>query len=549
MVLLWILLVHGAVTWIWLGQDHHDLLSVPDEFKHVQGMADLEVRLQRDGLRGAVAGLFARNSHYPVWAHYPGALTDLLLGGSPRGERLASGVYVMILLVGLYRLGRAAHSPGAGLLAAALASLMPPLYGGWRTIGLDLPAMCLTPWALVLLWRSKQLTRLRQATLFGLACGLAAMMKPQALMFLVGPAAVALWRGLRASGPGRPARLRRRALLGAALTLAALLTVTAPYWAGRLPYIWSQAMVHLTGRGMLHYEGDISLLGGVVLYARTLPFVVTGPGVVAFLLLLPRFLRVARFRWEVVAWILVPLVLQVVLKVRHPRYLFPLMPAMALVVGVGLFSLAPRIRAAAVTALVGLMGTMWIACTLGVTPPSRGPHAVLPWAIRWVGTPPSSLLGYMCTCGSGQYAHPPSRPHAEPSFDAATRLAAWLDARHPGGRGVLLTHNGNTALTQLLETARELLPGLRVSTFENLATLRRTPRPEPWPYTYRVTPAGAPFPARLQVARILGVDPNAPELAGVGDWQGLRWLHLYRWPQGQGRSRPRDRPPEQTHMK
>ncbi len=419
--------LHLLVNLIWLGGDGWDVRRIPDGFVHAGSLLHLSTGLEQQGL--AAAGCLREvHSFYTVVGHLPRALASLVIGASPTALRAANVLYLVLLLVGVYKLGRLCLDRNSGLLAAALVSLMPGVYGGSRVIGLDYPVMCIAPLAVYFLLRSDGFARVSYALAFGAMAGLAALIKGQALLFLFWPAAYVLGRGLWTEK-------RSRVLIGAALAIAALAAVSATWWVGRLDELSRVLAGHATGKEMLFYESDPSVWGGVSYFAQTFPLLVSGPLTVALGVALVLFARRGRFRREVLLWLVVPLVLHMVLKVRHFRYLFPLVPAAAVILGVGVYSIKSRWRHGVAAALVAAAVALWLGCSF--TPPRHSPGYVLSCARQhelFRDGPGSSLLA----CGSCSYSGPPAPASGHPLYPLAGELAGWLHKRHPNGEGVLL---------------------------------------------------------------------------------------------------------------
>ena len=93
------------------------MMRVPDEFSHYWGLANLHAAMSLDLLDGALNGFRVIGSNYPLIDHFPRAVAGLLLGPSPLVFRAANVVYLVVLLVAVYHIGRRCHSRRAGLLA------------------------------------------------------------------------------------------------------------------------------------------------------------------------------------------------------------------------------------------------------------------------------------------------------------------------------------------------------------------------------------------------------------------------------------------------
>lgn len=509
----WIVLVHLVVTVFWLRRDWFEPLRTPDTFAHYVALTRLVADADVNGGWALLHALRDQSSHYSAFAHLPLAVAGLLFQATPFVYRVANVFYVVVLLVGVYLLGRRCHGRQAGLIAAALVTLTPAVYGGWRTTGLDFPALALTPLAILFLLRSEGLARKRDAALFGLFAGFALLCKTQALLFLFWPGAYVLGRSVVEAR--RERRSLRPVLLGAAVAVAVLAASTSLYWAGRLGFLFDALRIHATGEGMYFYEGDTSLLGGVVHYALCLPLLLSGVLTVALIALLPAFFRASRDRWVILIWIFVPIALHILLKVRHHRYLFPLVPGVAVVLGVGLASLRPRLRGVA-TAVVGTGAmVLWLACSFGSGNEADATHSRLLSVVRrWnivvpkdIPLPqlPTSLGGYVFTCGGCQYSGLPSERSDQ--YPAARSFARWIGQRHPRGAGVLLFYGGDLRIEPLMVATQSLLPASRLVMAETIHEMDRFLGRPGWT-VYYFAKGRLPFeiPGARPLVRVAGVD-------------------------------------------
>ena len=493
LVLGFLFAVHLTATLLWMQLDVPGAVWFGDDFVHLSGFHLLLTSLELEGPWALVAYLRELNSHYPLLAHYPLALLSWLVDPPHVVARVGNSLYFLILLVSVYHIGRHCQGKRAGLLAAALVSLMPAVYGGWRTVGLDFPAMCLTAPAVLMLLRCDHFRSLRPAALFGLAAGLATLVKGQSLLFLVWPAAYALGVGLWFARGDRAAL--GRIALNAAVTVAVLALVTAVWWAGRLGDLAAQIGSHATGVGMREYEGDISLVSGVIFFIRSLPMLATGLMTLALAAVLPFAVRaMGRGRWVVLIWLVLPLLFHMGIKVRNVRYIFPLVPAMAVLLGAGLCGLRPWLRGAATALVGGGAVALWVACSLA------GHDA----RVATVQTPAGELSfsrelpdarRYCGACGHYFYVYPRRPGDFTPEVTRESRrMAATLGRRHRGGERLLIYYTMET--TNFALALQHRLPASRLLLHSRCdwATSRR-PRPTAGWHAYLLFSARHGVPA------------------------------------------------------
>ena len=454
-----LVLIHLVVTVVWLGQDDFDLYRVEDEMAHYWGLSNLHAAMSLDPLAGVLNGLRAVHSQYSLLVHLPRATAGLLFGATPLVFCLANGVYLVVLLVSVYLIGRQCHGRGAGLLAAALVSLTPAAYGGLRSVGLDFPVTCMTALAMLALLRADGFRRLPAAAGFGVCAGLAILVKGQAVLFLIWPAALALVRALWQQR--RRGEALWRPLAGGALAVGLVLATTAVWWGGRLTHMLGFLSAHASGQGMRDISGDISLWGGVLCYLQALPLALSAPLALGALLTLPLFWRRARHRWVMLAWLVLPLLLHMALSVRHPRYIFPLAPAAVVVLAVGVCTLRPRLRAAAAGASAALALVAWLSCSWlqhpepGIIRPLRCYFQIPIYMVRTPDT-----INNLLACGTQKFAGPPAVPRRSAHHQTAQRLVQYLRQQGPKDRPILIYSDEVSWVAPAAEAVRRAMPSV-----------------------------------------------------------------------------------------
>lgn len=486
--------------------------GITDEFAHVAGVFHLSTSLELGGLEAAAIFLRQFNSHYSFVPYFPLALAGLLWEPAALATRLANGLYFLVLVLSVYHLGKQCHSRGAGLLSAVLVSLMPATYGGWKTIGLDFPALCVTPLAMLMLLRCRGFRRRRAALLFGLFAGLAILVKAQVAFFVVPAAAAALLQSAARRLYGSSPRLPGRELLNAALAIGTVLAVTAVWWLGRVGAIAEELQVHSSGEGMLFSEGDLSTTGGVVFYLTHFPLLVTGVLTLALLLLLYPYVRHGRHRLLMLVWIAAPMVLHCVLKLRNTRYLFPLVPAVAVIIGVGLFSLPPRRRAVATAVVLAGAVALWIICPFsGQQCPSASIPLLRPYFVQAqrISESPAAML---LACGQAEYVAPICPAAGARNYQLGREAAHWIAGQQDRRRPLLVYYGVD--LAEATAAMHLHLPRARLSSHDWMHLTHIRP-PAPWQRFVMVLIAEQDVRGMVRRARALGRRVEA--LAGGGD--------------------------------
>ena len=215
---------------------------------------------------------------------------------------------------------------------------------------------------------------------------------------------------------------------------------------------------------MHHFEGDISLWGGVKYYAATSSYLVPSVMIALCLALAPLFYKHARHRHVVAIWLLFPVVLHIVLKLRHYRYLFPLVPAVAVIVAVGLVSLRPRLRGAATAATAMVLLFLFIACQFNGETCDRIKLSMLSPYYDLVDNRRRSLASFLLGCGDAMFTAPKCAPDVH-AGDAKVgdRVARWIAGKQPKDATAVLYYG--VVETNVALAARRNLPRLRLSEY------------------------------------------------------------------------------------
>ncbi|HOH50908.1 MAG TPA: glycosyltransferase family 39 protein [Candidatus Hydrogenedentes bacterium] len=189
---------------VWLAMDHHDLRG--DEAHHLRTAADYYALLGAPPEEGRLAALAAFRSPYPPLPQLLGAAAAPVFGFSPdRLTYVPLGLFGSMIL-GVYLLARRTRRSGEAARAALLFSCMPLAFGMSRLFSPDMALAALCLWALYALLRSEFLLRPGWARAFGVLAGMAWLCKPEAPAHLLVPALVwAAWGILRAASGAVPA--------------------------------------------------------------------------------------------------------------------------------------------------------------------------------------------------------------------------------------------------------------------------------------------------------------------------------------------------------
>jgi Dolichyl-phosphate-mannose-protein mannosyltransferase len=186
-----------AITCWWLTQDR----SIPifDAGLHLS----LAIEVHRQLSSGHLVKALTLTIPYPPFAYLIGSLGIALGGVGVAPLILAENlVFVPLLALGCYHVGRLAFGPAAGLLAVVFALGSPLITAQFHVFMIDAPETAMVAVSVWLVIATEGFSRLRVCALAGLAVGLGMLTKEPFAIFLVGIVGVTAIRGGRESWRG-----------------------------------------------------------------------------------------------------------------------------------------------------------------------------------------------------------------------------------------------------------------------------------------------------------------------------------------------------------
>ena len=454
----WLLLglvfaAHGVANAVWISRDL--TLRSMDGGPHLEVQSYFFYLVQQYGLeglwqmlRGGAAG------SWPSAGYLPWVTLDLLFGQHLYLLRLSNLGYLALVLVSTFLLGRRLHSPAVGLLAAALVSLFPAVYGESRQVGADFPGLAMTTLCMALLLSSEGYSRRRAVVLLGLAAGLGVLVRPHVLFFLVVPCLAALAQALV-----RPHRAPRGTVLINVL-LGGLVAglVSAVWWGGNVQWLLSLLKIQQVQQGGLDLVEAVQG-SSALFYLKTVPWCFSPLLLVVAAASLVGLAKVS-WAWRsprsqdpllVAAWLVGSLIILASLRYHFLRFLLPLCPALALLMALGLVSLPHRASRRAIILITLVAASFsWMLDSFNSTGP------------LFFGCKGEPL-------DSRKYSVTSGPPAQNPVLLAAARAADKVRQAHGTGRGVVLrtaAHPRVNALRFIWLSAPMLglsLPGIQLS--------------------------------------------------------------------------------------
>jgi len=136
---------------------------------------------------------------YPRLVHFVAAVAALPFQDFLSTFRYTNITYFILLVVGIYLLGRKIHSSTAGLIAAYFIVLYPAIFGTSRKFGLDFPLAAFLCLVLYFLLKSDAFKNRKWSIIFGIGLGVGSLIKGQIVFYVIGPLIYGVFLGLKNS--------------------------------------------------------------------------------------------------------------------------------------------------------------------------------------------------------------------------------------------------------------------------------------------------------------------------------------------------------------
>jgi Dolichyl-phosphate-mannose-protein mannosyltransferase len=297
------------------------------------------VRCAADLAAGDIHSVLARSSFYPPLVPCTAGLAYLAV---PSDTAAAQAVILGFLALGMlatYWLGSHYAGGPAGVVAAVLFGSAPFVVYLSVRFQLDLPLAALVAVTLAMLVKTEDFARRSWSVATGIVVALGMLTKPSFFVYVLAAIVVAA------------AGIRGRGRLGnAALAFFAALVLCAPWYSRRAFLIVPQILYRSTRPGIEEGDPEVFTLAGLAWYFEQLPMQL---GWVAVgLLCVGLVVAVRRREWLLVASVLAPVALFVLARNKDLRYTLPVLPAAAVLAGIGFAILPVRWRRAAAALVV-----------------------------------------------------------------------------------------------------------------------------------------------------------------------------------------------------
>lgn len=338
-----VLVVLAGVAASWLAIDRR-----PPDWDHAHHL-ERGLHCARELAAGRLVGALGEASFYPPLVFCLAGMAGAVWPSDQAAGQAVILAFLALALAAVCALGLGLGGERAGAVAAMVLGTSPIVVLLSVRFQVDVPLAALVAAALVALHRCDGFARRGWSLAAGAAVGLGLLTKPTFPVYVLVPLAAVAWR----------ARGRRAASsAGLALTLGGLLAL--PWYGPRLVGLPAQLIARSTGQAVKEGDPAALSLAGLAWYPLHLASAFgLLAGVLACLGLLT---AIRRRQWFPLLALLGPLPILLLARNKDLRYLLPLLPALAVVAGLGVAGLGPRLGMLACAA-VALLGAVQISAT------------------------------------------------------------------------------------------------------------------------------------------------------------------------------------------
>ncbi len=287
-----------------------------------------------------------------------------IFGRSPDVGVMTNALYTVVLLLSVYSIGKTLRDPGTGLLAALLVSTFPLLFGLSRSYWVDYALTAMVTLSIALLLKTECFGCRRYVYLFGVSLGLGMLTKWTYFIFVLGPFVYFLL--VPQADQGKPVRDR----LGPGSISVLIGAAVAAFWYVPNGLDVVRKLLGLAfgvrGAGATRFEQLGETIGPSGLFNPAALLYYAGKLVneqitmvyavifIAFTILLFKRDR-SQIVW-LLLWIAVPVLVFTLIKNKTERNTVPMLPAIGILISLGVMSINGRRLRRIMAALVCCWG-------------------------------------------------------------------------------------------------------------------------------------------------------------------------------------------------
>jgi len=292
----------------------------------------------------------------------------VIFGRSTDAAVMGNSIFLIVLLLSVYGIGRRLHNKETGLMAAFLISVFPIIFGMSRSYWQDFPLTAMVSLSIYLLLRTDFFRDRKYSILFGISIGLGMLTKWTYFIFLAGVIAYVFSVSIKAelkngNGVGKPS-LNVLLAVFFAVSLASFWYIpngldVATKLFGLSVGVTGAEETRFQQLGETFGPTGIFNIKSLTYYAGKLvneqiSFLFSSLFLIFAILLFRK--KMNRTFWVYFLWIIFPVIVFTLIKNKTPRNTVPILPAIALIISIGIMSIENDSKRKAATLMIILAG-------------------------------------------------------------------------------------------------------------------------------------------------------------------------------------------------
>ncbi len=270
---------------------------------------------------------------YPPFYYWIAMLLVKLSFGINRCAFLTSAVFLVVLLLSTYGVGKKLRNKQTGFLAAVICSFFPIIYSTAIEFNFDLAATAMVGLIVYTLLASDGFRKRHYAFFLGLSLGLGLLIRQFIFLFVIGPILAVLCKSLGPQNKGSRFLYRQKATNIIIFILVSFCTAFIFY---------HNLGVFKSAIGRMNITGEVASVNifswpHLTFYVRALPQQIGLLGTVFFAGGLCRLLNARnQERLILMSWIIIPFFVLTFIFLKFTHYTTANLPAIALIIAIGI---------------------------------------------------------------------------------------------------------------------------------------------------------------------------------------------------------------------
>lgn len=320
------------------------------------------VNLYRDIIKGSFSWsaryLASAFPTYPPIVPLSYSVFYLIFGPFAEMEIMVNSLYLIAAAYALFGIGRIFNDKRTGLLSVFLFLSFPGVIRVSRYSYAEFFAMCMLCVTAYLLLKTEGFRKRRYCLFLGAAIGLQALIKWDFAPAFLGPLLLALWKGLHTSTPNQTKKHKTTVWKNFLYTFAIAIVISGPWYATNFQSISGRFALNANENLILNrwmHNGGLSYILTLLTYYPLalanahLKFCYTGIFAICLIMIIFQALRKNRHQtlnntnaWNAIfllSWITLPLISFTATQIYNPSHIMLVLPAVALIMAIGIMSL------------------------------------------------------------------------------------------------------------------------------------------------------------------------------------------------------------------